>query len=306
MTFDLFTIVIKEEILTIDINHAFDSITITIKVIPATINFVELIAVELTWVYIIITKVTIYVCQSTFDLTAILIKVEVLTIDVLWTFYGCSIIIEVSPNTWFNFSKTVASHFAWVSIIVTDSAVLINGTTFNLDTIVVEEEFLTINVLVTCYTFTITIIVSPNVITNLNELVTSWCIIIVIWFWILFAVCIQDTVLVIVEDLTSAVLTITITQLHPISEEEVLFTIDSLFTDCHATWVIKVVNISVVIFDEGILSTFAIVITIVNTAPALLELTTTITVLVVVVSWLVASNYFRKANFTTICTIVTT
>ena len=46
MTFDLFTIVIKEEVLTIDINHAFDSITITIEVIPATINFVESITVK--------------------------------------------------------------------------------------------------------------------------------------------------------------------------------------------------------------------------------------------------------------------
>ena len=267
----------------------------------------ELITVKLTWIYIIVTKVAINISQSTFHLTTILIKVEVLTIDILWTFYGCTIIIEVSPNTWFDFCESVASQFTWVSIIVTDSTILINSTPFNLDTIVIEEEFLTIDVLVTCHTFTITIVVCPNVITNLYELVAAWCIVIVvIWFWILFTVCIQDTVLVVVEYLTSTVLTVTITQLHPISEEEVLFTIDSLFTDCHATWVIKVVNISVVIFDKGILSTFAIVITIVNTAPALLKLTTTITVLVVVVSRLVASDYFWKANFTTICTVVTT
>ena len=48
MTFDLFTIVIKEEVLTVDSNHAFDSITITIEVIPATIDFMELVTVKLS------------------------------------------------------------------------------------------------------------------------------------------------------------------------------------------------------------------------------------------------------------------
>ncbi len=95
-----------------------------------------------------------------------------------------------------------------------------------------------------------------NVITNLAELVAAlmycYCCYLV---WILFAVCIQDTVLVVVECLTSTVLTVTITQLHPISEEEVLFTIDGLFTDCMRPE-LSVSNISVLSFTiKGILST---------------------------------------------------